>query len=154
MIIRALGLGLLLTVAAACMRPPDAPDYNRFNAVAATLHYDSSLTLLERRQVLSDLRVALMQRNTFGRVLETPPTGKPTGVLLLDLRLLDIKRRANRIDVTAQIDLVDMATEKRFHSFLIGASGSRNDDLGAMSIAVISDLVEQISDVLSRPIKL
>jgi hypothetical protein len=152
MIIRALGLGLLLTVAAACMRPSDAPDYHRFSAVATTLHYDSSLTLLERRQVLSDLRVALTQRNTFGRVLEIPPTGKPTGVLLLDLRLLDIKRRANHIDVTAQIDLVDMATGKRFHSFSIGAKGSRNGDLGAMSIGVISDLVEQIADVLSRPI--
>lgn len=154
MIIRALGLGLLLTVAAACMRPSDAPDYHRFSAVATTLHYNSSLTLLERRQLLSDLRVALTQRNTFGRVLEIPPTGKPTGVLLLDLRLLDIKRRANHIDVTAQIDLVDMATGKRFHSFLIGARGSRNGDLGAMSIGVISDLVEQIADVLSRPIKL
>jgi hypothetical protein len=151
MIIRALWLGLLLAAVTACMRTPEAPDYNRFNAVAATLHYDAGLSLLGRRQVLSDLRLALAQRNIFGRILETPPTGRPSGVLLVDLRLLDIKRRANRIDVTAQVDLVDMAADKRFHSFTIGASGSRNGDLGDLSIGVISDLVEQIADVLTRP---
>ncbi len=150
MSVRTLCLGLLLFVSTSCARPPDTHDFSRFSAVAMTLHPDAALTRLERQQVVSDLRIALAQRNAFGRVLSVPPTGKPTGVMLVDLRLLDIKRLMSRIDLTAQVDLVDMATRERVHSFSLGVSGSRDGDLGTLSIGVISDLVEQIADVLAR----
>jgi hypothetical protein len=151
MFMKTLWLGLLMTLAVSCARPPDTLELSRFNTVAATLHHDAALTRLERQQVLSDLRIALAQRNAFGRVLSVTPSGNPAGVLLVDLRLFDIKRLANRIDVTAQVDLVNMASGDRLHSFSLGVSGSRGGDLGTLSIGVISDLVEQIADVLSRP---
>ena len=151
MIIRVLWLGLALTFAVSCARPPGALEISRFTAVAATLHLDNVLSGQERWQILSDLRIALAQRNTLGRILNEPPVGETSGVLLVDVRLFDIKQLPDRIDINAQVDLIDMASGERVHSFSLGVSGSRGGDLGTLSIGVISDLVEQIADVLSRP---
>ncbi|MBL4721680.1 MAG: hypothetical protein JKY20_11190 [Alphaproteobacteria bacterium] len=145
-------LGLATAFLAACALSPDgaASHSHRFTSVATTLHRDGSLSLLARQQIVLDLGVALKQRGDFGRVLTSPPAGRPAGVLLVDIRVLNVQHRFDRINVTAQIDLINFATGERFRSFAIGASGARDAELGSLSIGVIGDLVEQIADAVSR----
>jgi hypothetical protein len=153
MIAKYLGLCLSAALLSACVlsQSNHAADTSRFTSVAATLHPDASLSLLARQQIVSDLSVALTQRGAFGRVLTAPPAQRKAGVLLVDVRLLNIQRVSDRVNVSAQVDLINFATGDRIRSFAIGASGARDSDLGALSISVIGDLVEQIADVLARP---
>jgi hypothetical protein len=156
MIVRYLGLCLSAALLAACALSTANPATNasRFTSVATALHPDMTLSLLARQQIVTDLGVALRQRGAFGRVLTTPPAKQTNGVLLVDIRLLTIQRLSNRINVSAQVDLVNFATGERIQSFAIGASGSRDSDLGRLSVSVIGDLVEQIADVVARPTSL
>jgi hypothetical protein len=150
---RYLGLCLSAALLAACVFSQSNPatDTSRFTSVAITLHPDANLTLLERQQITSDLSVALTQRGAFGRVMTAAPAQPTNGVLLVDVRLLNIQRLSDRINVSAQVDLINVGTGARIQSFAIGASGTRDSDLGSLSIGVIGDLVEQIADIVTRP---
>lgn len=135
----------------ACASPNDVSlGLARFNVAAIVFDEGELISGLERQQLLNDMQVALVQRSRFGQVLLDRPKNKPPNVLLIEVRLIENKREFDAIRTTAHVDLTDIAAGSRLHSYTVSGVGSYDGDFGSISIGVVSDLIEQIADVIER----